>query len=164
MKKRGKSEISQNNFFPKNQRGQFYLIAGIIIITMLIGFISIINYSKKNYTTVVKDVKEELKIETQKVLEYDLGHSGETIREFGVDYSESSADTEFYFITGENPQIKAYQYLNGIETEISTVSVEGDKIILTLEETDYEFDLMPEENFYFIISQEIKGEKFVVSG
>jgi len=148
-----------------NKRGQFYLVAGIIIISVIISLIAIANYIQKSQTVIVNDLKEELKIETQKVLEYDIGHAGETMREYGVDYSKHlGSGIELYFIMGEDPNIRAYKYVNGVETPMDDPAVVDGKIIFTLNEIDYEFDLMSSENFYYLISQEIKGECFVATG
>lgn len=166
MNKRGKLEISCYNFFKKNRRGQYYLVAGIIIIGIIIGFIVIVNYAKKGQTVMVDDLKNELKFETQKVLEYDISHGGETMRQYGEDYSShlGNSSLELYFIMGGIPSIVAYKYVNGDETPLGSVDTEEDKIIFNLDDINYEFDLLPGENFYFLISQEIKGERFVGTG
>ena len=65
-----KSKISCCNFFPKNRRGQFYLIAAIVIISVIIGFTSIANYSKKKSSEKMNDLRDEMQIETAKILEY----------------------------------------------------------------------------------------------
>ena len=146
-----------------NKKGQFYLVAGIIIISIIVSLIAISNYIQKGQTIIVNDLKEELKIETQKVLEYDT--SGNQMNQYGIDYSSHlGSNIELYFITGAEPNIVATNYTNGVAGSPIGLTPEGDKIIFTLDEVDYEFDLMPSENFYFLISQEIKGELFVATG
>lgn len=148
-----------------NKRGQFYIVAGVIIISIIISLIAIGNYIQKSQTVIVNDLRNELKIETQKVLDYDISHGQNKIEQYGLDYSRHlGSGIELYFIIGEDPNINAYRYVNGVETPLADPEVVGDKIILTLEDVDYEFDLMPSENFYFLISQEIKGELFVATG
>ena len=154
-----------------NKKGQFYLVAGLIIISIIIGLIAMVNYTKKSQTIIVNALDAELKIETQKVLIYDLGHVGETMREYGVDYSSHlGSEIELYFIIGEDLNIDAYQYINGIETNVSeideaslTIDTINNKIILDLSGVDYEFVLVSGKNFYYLISQEIKGEYFVAT-
>jgi len=150
------------------KRGQFYLVAGIIIISIIVGLIAISNYIQKSQTVIVNDLKEELKIETQKVLEYDISNEPNKINQYGLDYSKHlGSGIELYFIMGKKPNIIAYQYINGVERLLEgeeAPDIQEDKIIFTLEDVDYEFDLMPSENFYFLISQEIKGELFVATG
>ena len=146
-----------------NKKGQFYLVAGIIIISIIVSLIAIANYIQKGQTIIVNDLKEELKIETQKVLEYDA--FGNQMNQYGIDYSSHlGSNIKLYFITGAEPNIVATNYTNGVAGSPISLTLEGDKIIFTLDEVDYEFDLMPSENFYFLISQEIKGELFVATG
>ena len=152
-----------------NKKGQFYLVAGIIIISVIASLIAISNYIQKSQTVIVNDLKEELKIETQKVLEYEAFQGGNPMHQYGLDYSKHrGSGIELYFIMGEDSNIEAYRYINGVDTSVTenlTVNEGGnDKIIFTLDEVDYEFALMPSENFYYLISQEIKGECFVATG
>lgn len=151
-----------------NKKGQVYLIAGIIVVSIIIGFVAIVNYAKKGQTQIITDMKDELKIETQKVLEYDLAQSQNKIQQFGKDYSDNAgSDIELYFITGETSDLNAYKYLNGAETDVSsnlTIDESNNKIIFDIGGTDYEFNLGSGNNFYFVVSQEIKGERFVETG
>ncbi len=165
MNKRVKSKISCCNFFVKNRRGQFYIVAGVIIVSVIISLIAISNYIQKSQTIIVNDLKEELKIETQKVLDYDISTGQNKIESYGLDYSKHlGSGIGLYFIMGEDPNIEAYRYVNGAETAMDDPEVVDGKIIFTLEDVNYEFDLMPSENFYYLISQEIKGERFVATG
>lgn len=154
------------------KRGQFYLVAGILIIFIIVGLISVVNYAQKSKAIVVDNIKKELKIETQKVLEYEINHPAETaMKTYGVDYSSHiGSEIELYFIMGSEPNVEGYQYINGEETVLTELTdpkkptIQGEKIIFTLEDVDYEFDLMSSENFYYLILQEIKGEYFVATG
>lgn len=65
-----KSKISCCNFFPKNRKGQFYLIAAIVIISIIIGFTSVANYSKKKSSEQMNYLRDEMQIETAKIIEY----------------------------------------------------------------------------------------------
>ena len=150
------------------KRGQFYLIAAIIIVGLLISFITVFNYSKKEENVIVNDLENELKIESQKVLDYSFVSGDDKISQFGKDYSSYIGnEIEIHFITGKDPNIKAYQYINRIEVDSSEnlqIDNQNNKIIFTLDGTDYEFDLTSGENFYFIISQQLKGETYVATG
>ncbi len=152
----------------RNKRGQFYLIAGMIIISVIISLISIVNYVKKSQTVLVDDLKEEVKIESQKVLENKLAQGGDPIDEYGIDYSSHlGSDIELYFITGNDPNIQAYKYVNGDKTPVSeylTIDGGNEKIIFELNGVSHEFNLMQTENFYYLIVQEVKGEYFVAAG
>ncbi len=147
------------------KRGQFYLVAGIIIAGIILGIIVISNYAKKESYVRIEEIGKELEIESQKVLDYKTYSGQDKLSDFGEDYSSYiGADMEFYFITGDENNLDAYKYLNGYETQLSDPVIEEGKIIFTLEEETYEFNLNPGENFYFIIIQEIKGEKYVFTG
>jgi len=102
-KKRVKSKISCCNFFVKNRRGQFYLVAGLIIIFIIVSLIAITNYIQKSPKIIANDLKEELKIETQKILEYESSQGGNPMHQYGLDYSRYlGSGIELYFIKGEN--------------------------------------------------------------
>ena len=75
------------------------------------------------------------------------------------------ADKNLYFLFGnsDNIQVKAYEEL----TEVSVsdqVTTEGGKVIIIIDDFEYQFDLVAGQNFYFVVSQEIEGEKHVVTG
>jgi hypothetical protein len=148
-----------------NKRGQFYLVAGMIIISIIIGFVAVVNYVKKSHTVIIDDLKEEVEIESQKLLENKLAQGGDPIHQYGLDYSSHlGSEIEVYFITGD-AQIIARKYVNGDPEEVSSdVTVDGGIITFELNDALYEFDQVSGENFYFLIAQEIKGEYFVVSG
>lgn len=148
-----------------NKRGQFYLVAAIIIVSIVASLITITNYAKKNQTILVNDFAKELKIETQKVLEYDISNSDNKINQYGMDYSNhSGSNIELYFIIGNNPNINAYKYLNGYESDANEnlqLDTINNKIIFNLYGTNHTFDLREGNNFYFLILQNIKGEIYV---
>ena len=150
------------------RRGQFYLVAGMVIISLIIGIIAMVNYTKKSQTTIINDLKEELKVETQKVLENEASQGGDPMNQYGLDYSSHlGSEIELYFITGINPNLEANKYVNGVSTSVTndlTVDEDNNKIIFNLNGINHEFDLMPAENFYYLILQEIKGESFVATG
>ncbi len=151
-----------------NKRGQFYLVAAIIIVTIIVGFVSITNYVKKGETVLIKEVSEELSIETQKVQEYEVVAGEDKMNDYALTYSEHIGDSiELYLITGISPNINANKYLNGEVTSLNEnleVDKTTEKIIFTLYGEEYEFNLVEGENFYYIVYQEIKGESFVSLG
>ena len=130
--KKVKLKISPKRFFcPKNRRGQFYLIAAIVIISVIIGFTSISNYSKKQDYEKVNDLKEELQIETGKVIEYSssqgflsLGWTYEEINnsvlknisEIYINYSE--IENLFFVLGGTDRDGSERLIFSGISKEI----------------------------------------------
>lgn len=175
----------------KDKRGQFYLLGAIVIIIVIIGFAAVSNYAKKRTTSEIYDIKEELGIESGKVLEYGTTPGNIDVTENFTEQYETyaGADKEIYFIFGNIEEGITVITYDEKESEISLV-VEG-KIgqqvlnpvliketktpyyvedegvykvdIKTDEENVYTFELNPGENFYFIISQAIGEEEFVVT-
>ncbi len=145
------------------KKGQFFLIAAAIIVVIILGFIVISNYAKKEKYIRVNDMEDELKIESQNVLDYQSLH-GDKIRTFGQDYSSYiGKGTDIYFITGGESDLEMYKYLNGAESVMEEPVIQGETIIVSVDGSEYQFELT-EENFYFIISQEINNERYVVTG
>ncbi len=173
----------------KNKRGQFYLVAGIIILAILIGFFSISNSLKKNPSPY--DVTEELSFESSKVLEYgetqfyDKPQMSLLLEHFTALYSEyAGEDTRGYFVFGDENGISAYTYeesskgvvqlslpgyssssiqIQGLEKkeiEDITLDTENNLVVVEIENIKYKFDLKPGENFYFILSRKIGEEVY----
>lgn len=173
-----------------NKRGQFYLAAAIVIIVVVIGFAAVQNYTQKQSSIKLYDVKDELGIEGGKVLDfgtYNVNNEADKIKlieSFASNYSEYvGVGRNLYFVFGNLEQIYVLTY-----TEVTSGSVGvsfGDtktnleiiekigkidayptdsetKVVITIEDLEYEFELNVGENFYFIISQEIEGEQHVV--
>ncbi len=143
------------------KKGQFYLLAAIVIIGVLVGFVAILNYGSKTSTINLYDLRENLGIESEAVMDYVKihGENGE-VEEF-TEYFDTyvGQDAEVYFVTNS----EAYFYdEDGNPTEIPH-DASGDKIIVELEGETYEFDKKPGDNFYFVIRQEIGGELYVVT-
>ncbi len=174
--------------FPKNKKGQFYLIAAIIIITIIIGFAAIKNYTQKKEVIKLYNLGEELGIESENVLDYGTYNefnetqTEDILTNFIEGYaSYASEDQNLYFIFGNVEKINVIAYQE-LATEIYVDIGEGvniiepgekeelvprngiiHKVIITIEDLTYEFDLEQGENFYFVISQEIEGEQYVVT-
>ncbi|MCX6750826.1 MAG: hypothetical protein NTZ83_05190 [Candidatus Pacearchaeota archaeon] len=100
----------------RNKRGQFYLIATIIIAGLLVGLTVAFNYSARTDSSEVEKIARELRIESEKVLDYEAFNPGSGINEF-EDFSKKYSyyvgeDKEIYFIlVDQDYGIKeAYKY------------------------------------------------------
>ncbi len=100
-----------------NKKGQFYFIAALAIVAVLIGFTNIANYVKVEKQTEIYRLKEEILVEKLAVLDYAL-YSEETPSEimeilisFSKAYIQANPETNFYFILGNttNLTVLAYQ-------------------------------------------------------
>jgi hypothetical protein len=185
--KRGQNKSSLR-FVAGSKKGQFYLFAAIIIIALILGFAAITNYSKTQSSVKLYDLGEELSIESENVLdygtynEYDSSNMSNLLEHFRVSYVDFAGEgKELYFIIGNKNGIYLYSYteiyggtvsvdvggkyskfqISNRQVEQTKLNVEGDKIKVVIEGITHEFDLKPGENFYFVITQEIGGEKHV---
>ena len=158
----------------RGKKGQFYLLSAIILITLIVGFVTVSNYSSAKPSVKLYDLGEELGIEAQNVIDYGTQTYGENEAEmndflegFIQDYVDYAGDKKnLYFVFGdpdgvEGLKIVAYENLALVDAPPMTTS---GVIVISLDTTDYQFSLEEGQNFYFIISQEIEGEKYVVTG
>ena len=169
------------------KKGQFYLIAAIIIITIILGFAVISNYSKKQSSIKVYDLAEELGIESRKVLdfgtykEYDETEMSELLGNFIQSYIDyAGEERSLYFVFGNYDKITVVAYKDLTSGELSLegespliitqgehISEEffpkGNKVEIIIDGLKFEFKLKPGENFYFVIFQEIGGEQHVIT-
>lgn len=146
-----------------NKRAQFYLIASVIIVVLIVGLVSITNYSSKKDNSYIKNYGEEFEIESEKVIDYDILNSRNQLENFTRSYSNYiGTRANAYFISGDESNMEAYKYTNNIKTDLtSNLNIADGEINFVVENTTYQFDLNRGENFYFIISKEIEGEMYV---
>jgi len=72
-----------------DKKAQFYLLAAIIIIAVIIGFAGVSNFYKKREAVKVYDLGEELEIEGKNVLDYGtLNPSEVVLDDFTQQFSE----------------------------------------------------------------------------
>jgi len=156
----------------KNKKGQFYLIAAIIIITIILGFVAISNYSKKKSAIKIYDLGEELGIESENVLdfgtynEYNETEMETLLNDFIEIYATYIEEgIEIYFIFGNFEKITVIGYQELEDVPFMDVYTDpGKEVIVTINSVEYKFKLKPGENFYFIISQEIGEEEHIITG
>jgi hypothetical protein len=168
--------------------GQFYLIAAIIISVIVIGVVGVSNYARGQETAKsIEDMGDELKIESEKVLDYGTynRYSDAQIMDLMENFSENYINSvqggiDFCFLFGTSSSIRIVAhfqsdttiYLNtgagespisltGGQTESEDFSPTSTNATITIQETDYSFELKEGKNFYFVVSQDIGGEKHV---
>ena len=174
-----------------NKRAQFYLIGAIVIVAIIIGFAAVSNYAKKSDSVQIYDLGDEVGIEGGEVLDHGVNKGGEGMQNlfegFLKDYQKHvGEDKRLVFVYGNEWEIIALIYS---EEDISTLRLDlgsgtpspiseieegyieelsyesnGGVITIIIDSVPYEFELLPGENFYFILSQETDGEKHVVQG
>ncbi|MBS3071114.1 DUF1554 domain-containing protein [Candidatus Pacearchaeota archaeon] len=166
--------------------GQFYMVATMVIIVLIASFAIVINYSSQRIPPSFYYLGEEIEIESEKVIEYGLNNELDLnvlLENFTRTYSLNSDADNLYFVFGERESITLTGYQE-FKSESILVDVgsgnqevafsEGiyktetfenpnEVIILTAENIAYNITLNEGQNFYYIISKDINGEKYVTT-
>ncbi len=167
----------------KNKKGQFFLIAALIIITILLSFVTyrsrvkIVPVREKVY-----DLGEELSLETAELLDYgiytgnrqDIGAIFETWVENFVEYKGDIGDEFIFIYSDPDGNVKGFQFTEEDVGDVSVVlsgsavavpqtggviqdlgNLEAGMIDLTLRDFTTTIDYDPgERDFYFILRSE----------
>ena len=174
-----------------NKKGQFYLIAAIVLATIMVGLTTILNYSRTEPNIQIYDLKEEIQLESRNVFDYGLnnGYSSESqfnalLNNFTQDYINYYKDKNLYFIFGNKDNItisgrqktdKLVSIGAGSSQKIITNKAgeftgsidpeeTAEKITLDIDNLQYNFSLNEGKNFYFVISQKTDGGEYITSG
>jgi len=122
MKKRG------NANFLKNKKAQFYILAAVVISGIIVMFALVLNVSDHRDFDELYDLGEELKIESEKVLDYGVYNSlddngiRDLTENFTRIYSNYKGDKkDLYFVFGNSTRITAAGYI-GSEREAGDVA------------------------------------------
>lgn len=166
-----------------NKKGQYYLIAAIIIVGLIITFATVTNsiqqrtererlynlYNSMNFD-VVKTANFELypltgyTEEQMKILLYDLNNVYPGIKKdiylITVPLKDYPEGHSFKYIPGPEPDYGIIEMSNIVRT------TENGKIGIILNTKTYYLDYDPEKNNYFIIISENQGqgEQYIISG
>lgn len=169
-----------------DKRGQFYLLAAVIIIGLVMGFVFFTNSSQKKSDSSFDYLKYELETESEKVVDYGIKNNQNLktlLKNFTQEYSLYTEADNSYFIfgnfseitfagykkkssgnvlvnaTGNNQQVS---FTEGIYNSVSFQNPQQN-IKVTIDNIVYDFNLKNGQNFYFILSKEIGEEKYIVS-
>lgn len=114
----------------RGKKGQFYLIAAIIIIAIISGYSLYQNYAKPKQTnTAIYDLGQELKLETGSVLDYGVYNSQDT--------SNLTADwaRKYYEYSKEEGSVENWIFIYGNRAKLTALSFStidsGDVSIIT---------------------------------
>lgn len=127
----------------KDKNGQFYLLAAIVIIAIIIGFASVSNYIKNKSSVTIYNLKDELGIEGAQVLDFGTVKAGEvSVIKTGSDVEYKSGkiiehftalydfykgeNKEIYYIFGNSQDIVAYKYTDVVGGSVDISVKEGD--------------------------------------
>ncbi len=164
-----------------DKTGQFYLVAAIIISVIVIGFVSMSNYSRRPATISTQNIAQELSIESEKVLDY-ATYNGfdekQAMKDFAFNYTANlreGKDSYFLFgnsgiitVVGYSPEAKTI-YINnkGMSLQANQISSQdfsspSSTTTLTIDNKNYDFELKSGENLYYIMFEESGGEEHVI--
>ena len=166
----------------RGKKAQFYIIAAIIIIAILIGAATYSNYArKKRALPRIYDLGKELGLETGYIYDYgvfksqDLDNLTDRWTDVYLNYTKDQAIIEdWIFVYGDDGEMTAVTFTLltsgeiGIETGGTTSSVKietmkkiktpfqatGEEIEMTFQNFTYKFELKAGENFFFVITSE----------
>ena len=172
----------------QNKRGQFYLIAAVIIIAMVFAITALVNQARKQEFSELQYAGEELSIEAEAVMDSGIARGVDMdalLETFTKNYSSYSNVENLYFVFGDTPSISVAAYrkltpaviivnvseeeshelgiLNATYTK-EDYTISGNAITLTINEIPYEFDLKDGTNFYFITSESDKEQEYIITG
>lgn len=166
-----------------SKRGQFYLIAAVIIIIILFGLSGVTNYIKTKTPEVqTYELSKELNLESESVINYGLFNSKDIdplLASFAGNFTDYlSQNSDVYFVYGDETKITVLGYTRVSQGSVSidfggassTLIIEGRKLSKDITSTDsnntvsviiankpYEFSLKQGENFYFLITEPSKN-------
>ena len=167
-----------------NKKGQFYLVAAIVIISIIVGFAVVQNYARSKPRITVYDLAKELNIEGWKVTEYGIVNMIDEREDFSGKYEMYAGEgLKMFFIYGDAGEIRVFEsnrsdegkiYLGSVGTAITgtrlvnrsaeLIDTNNQKItVKNVEGKDYDFELKEGENFYFIIIEKIGDEVYVAA-
>lgn len=163
-----------------NKRGQYYLIAAIVIITLLIGFATITNsVNKSSQKERLYELYNDANIDAVRIANYKDNEIGYDQQEMGYLLDDlvniyPGINKEIYFITipegsyvtqGITPKFYSYNPTTKSINEITGIENYSVGILkITLNQKEYYFDYDSTKNSYYIIIIEETEEQYVLNG
>ncbi|MBU1129199.1 MAG: hypothetical protein KJ949_01045 [Nanoarchaeota archaeon] len=146
------------------KRGQFYLIAAVIIIAIILAFVTISNYYKPKNFVQIEDLKKELEIESSEVLDYIIQNpDSTTLNKFTANFSQYvRSEINITYITDASETLECYYYDQLTKKDLGCSEI-GGKVTVYSNGYNYEFEMTEGFDFHFIISQTVGGEHHVVT-
>lgn len=119
-----------DKIFLKNKKAQFYIIAAVVISGIIVMLALVLNVSDHRDFDELYDLGEELKIESEKVMDYGVYNSlsDQGIRDLTKNFTEIYTDykgdkKDLYFVFGNSTRITVAGYV-GSERDPEDVSSE----------------------------------------
>ncbi len=172
-----------------NKRGQFYMIAAVIIIVVISGLATITNSALIRPTPKAMDsMSSDLTEEGPRIIDYgiysrqdlDKALKNFTSDEFAPYFLKKTENSNVVFIYGNKTDLSAVKYnlaskgtisatiggstswnILGPYSEHMKIIPIGNNITITLLEKTYEFELKDNQIFYFIMAQQKNQETYI---
>ncbi|PIZ82552.1 hypothetical protein COX97_04245 [Candidatus Pacearchaeota archaeon CG_4_10_14_0_2_um_filter_05_32_18] len=164
------------------RKGQFYLIAAIIIVVVLFGLTGVTNYLVKKPDLVrYYDISRQLNLESESVVNYGIANNqeiGVLLEQFTQNYGQYLGEGEqanLYFIYGDEESVTVYIYevkeqggisliigsnppipiiITGGQTTSQEYAVpENGNVIVQIGKDKYPFNIKSGQNFFFVIKR-----------
>ena len=175
------------SFFPKNRRGQFYLIAALAIVSLAAGLILVTNNASTVQNPGIGYLKNEIIAESSNIISYGTynGLSNNQVESMLENLSEyyvnNSAQSNLYFLFGtkSNETFVAYQSQGGYNVSVNGSEIDGigtgaiykqiflspeNPISIKINGTAYTFKLNEGENFHFVVKSLSGEQDYTISG
>jgi len=166
-----------------DKRGQFFLIASLIIVTLLLSIGAVYNYATvQKEDTQVYDLSKELGYEGASVIDSGVynsqqGSTSDYLNGLIGNYSASFPNSDFLAVYGNSTNLILFNASNkctgsaslgstgiSICTSIlrnNSISSVGNNVIVPLGEINYTFTLQAGQNFYIVIRKEGSGGTYI---
>ncbi len=164
-----------------SKRSQFYIMAAVIIIAVIIGIATISNYANiKKPETKIYELGKELGLETGEVVSYGVYQQQDTdllIKNWTNEYyryaQESGFRGDWVFVYGDSEKINVLGLTNssageislimdkgkskipveGVETKNYSFTPDSNEVSIEFNKLKYSMRIKEGENFFFVIRQ-----------
>ncbi len=171
-----------------NERGQFFLVATFIIIGVLLGLTTIVNYvNVKESKEYFYDLAKEVGDENKELMDYSA-YSEENVldltSDFLFNYSDYIGSDQFISVYGNSSDLYGMHFKEeslgvvGIDTggewvtvpvqrktgKEANVSLQGEEIKVIIDNSTHTFEMKKGYNFFYIVIKEDEDEVLVAEG
>ncbi len=124
-----------------NKRGQFYIIAAVIIIIVIIGIAAVTNYTKRgdeSQQVKVYELTKELNLEGESVANYGIFQDenlDDIFSQFTTDYGQyiNNGEDDVYFVYGNATKVKVKGYVKQ-ETGNFQLNIGASSLFINIEQ------------------------------
>jgi hypothetical protein len=147
-----------------DKMGQFYLLATIVILALIVGVFAITNFTSTKEESKVKQLAKELDSESEKILELGATTGNYPWYDFTGNFSKYAGNDVVIFYAIKNSSYEeAFKYdENGQKQHVYSISP-GDNFCYIGVDRYYQFKIREGQNFYYVITQYINNEKYVAT-